>query len=114
MTLLAPMMGFKHNDASNGSPGRSCSQKPSMPDDPVLVSIRHALSRWRTLWVDLRMRIPPDEWAAIGFNKTGYNFWQVANLLITKKHSVDVIMQTEVKCEDKLEKLKVLLQDDND
>jgi hypothetical protein len=50
----------------------------------------------------------------MGFYKNGYNFWLVSQLLITKKKSVDVVMQMEVKCEDKLEKLKVLLQDESD
>jgi hypothetical protein len=35
-------------------------------------------------------------------------------MLITKKDAVDVVMQMEVNCEDKLEKLKVLLRDDQD
>lgn len=48
----------------------------------------------------------------MGFYKNGYNFWLVAQLLITKKDSLDVTMRMEVKCEDKLDKLKVLLQDD--
>jgi hypothetical protein len=85
-----------------------------IPDDSILTGIRIALTRWRTLWMALRTQIPGHEWALMGFFKNGYNFWLVAQLLITKKHSVDVTMQMEVKCEDKLEKLKVLLQDDND
>lgn len=48
----------------------------------------------------------------MGFYKNGYNFWLVSQLLITKKASVDVVMQMEVKCEDKLEKLNVLLMDE--
>lgn len=47
----------------------------------------------------------------MGFYKNGYNFWLVSKLLITKKESVDVVMQMEVKCEDKLEKLKVLMDE---
>ena len=62
----------------------------------------------------LRTQVPNHEWASMGFFKNGYDFWLVAQLLITKKESVDVIMRMEVKCEDKLEKLKVLLQDDVD
>ncbi|EED15421.1 C2H2 finger domain protein (Zms1), putative [Talaromyces stipitatus ATCC 10500] len=123
MTVLAPIMRMRqlkkrkeqstaNSENHKGSLTFTCRSITS--DDPVLISIRAALSRWRTLWLDLKSRIPADEWAAMGFMKTAYNFWQVAQLLITKKHSVDVIMQMEVKCEDKLEKLKVLLQDDND
>ena len=48
----------------------------------------------------------------MGFYKNGYNFWLVSQLLITKKESVDVVMRMEVKCKDKLEKLKVLLMDE--
>lgn len=58
--------------------------------------------------------MPIDEWASMGFYKNGYNFWLVSYLLITKKESVDVVMQMEVNCEDKLERLKVLLMDEND
>ena len=50
----------------------------------------------------------------MGFYKNGYNFWLVSQLMVTKKDSMDVVMSMEVKCEDKLEKLKVLLQDDNE
>jgi hypothetical protein len=50
----------------------------------------------------------------MGFFKNGYNFWLVSHLLTTKKESVDVVMKMEVRCEDKLEKLKVLLKDEND
>lgn len=111
MTVLAPIMRIRQLKKKDTSTATS---RSITSDDPVLVSIRAALSRWRTLWLNLKSRIPAEEWAAMGFMKTAYNFFQVANLLITKKHSVDVIMQMEVKCEDKLEKLKVLLQDDND
>jgi hypothetical protein len=50
----------------------------------------------------------------MGFYKNGYNFWLVSQLLITNKDAVDVILQMEVHCEDKLEKLKVLLKDEQD
>ncbi|GAM37648.1 hypothetical protein TCE0_024r07737 [Talaromyces pinophilus] len=112
MTVLAPIMRIRQLQKQKGPP--TATSQSIASDDPVLASIRAALGRWRTLWLNLKSRIPADEWAAMGFMKTAYNFFQVANLLITKKHSVDVIMQMEVKCEDKLEKLKVLLQDDND
>lgn len=112
MTVLAPIMRIQQLKKQKDPP--TATSRSIISDDPVLVSIRAALSRWRSLWLNLKSRIPADEWAAMGFMKTAYNFFQVANLLITKKHSVDVIMQMEVKCEDKLEKLKVLLQDDND
>ena len=84
------------------------------PEDYIMPAIRTALTRWRALWMHLRNQVPSHEWASMGFFKNGYNFWLVAQLLIIKKDSVDVVMRMEVKCEDKLEKLKVLLQDDVD
>ncbi|KAJ5895898.1 uncharacterized protein N7473_005297 [Penicillium subrubescens] len=86
--------------------------KSMIPEDSILSSIRTALNRWRDYWVALRNQVSNDEWASMGFYKNGYNFWLVSQLLITKKDAVDVIMQMEVHCEDKLEKLKVLLQDE--
>jgi hypothetical protein len=112
MTVLAPIMRIRQ--IKNKKDPSAATSQSITANDPVLAKVRSALSRWRTLWLNLKSRIPADEWAVMGFMKTAYNFFQVANLLITKKHSVDVIMQMEVKCEDKLEKLKVLLQDDND
>lgn len=88
---------------------------PSMiPEDSLLISIRTALNRWRDYWLALRSQVSNDEWASMGFYKNGYNFWLVSQLLITNKDAVDVILQMEVHCEDKLEKLKVLLQDEQD
>lgn len=110
MALQAPLMHFNYTDSySHPSPA---SQRPLESADPVIASIHNALSRWRALWIDLRARTSSDEWAAMGFYKTAYSFWQMANWLLTKKHSVEVMMHMEVKCEDKLEKLKVLLQDE--
>lgn len=117
MTLLIPFIR-RERDSQAGAPAKaSGSQKNSkavMPDDSILTAIRTALSRWRDQWVTLRNQIPTDEWASMGFYKNGYNFWLVSCLLTTKKESVDVVMQMEVNCEDKLEKLKVLLMDDCD
>lgn len=92
-------------------PGESNGSK--IPEDSLLSSIRTALTRWRDHWTALRNQVSSDEWASMGFYKNGYNFWLVSQLLITKKDAVDVIMQMEVHCEDKLEKLKVLLQDEH-
>jgi len=88
--------------------------KGTIPEDSLLGSIRIALNRWRDHWVALRNKVSSDEWASMGFYKNGYNFWLVSQLLITKKDAVDVIMQLEVHCEDKLERLKVLLLDEQD
>ncbi|KAJ5887742.1 hypothetical protein N7495_007783 [Penicillium taxi] len=88
--------------------------KGVIPEDCLLGSIRFALARWRAHWVKLRNRVSKDEWASMGFYKNGYNFWLVSQLLITKKDAVDVIMQMEVRCSDKLEKLNVLLLDEKD
>ncbi|KAI2674968.1 transcriptional regulator family: Fungal Specific TF [Penicillium roqueforti] len=86
----------------------------TIPEDSILVAIRTALSRWRDYWIALRNRITSAEWASMGFYRNGYNFWLVSQLLITRKDAVDVVMQMEVHCEDKLEKLKVLLLDDQE
>lgn len=88
--------------------------KGTIPEDSLLSSIRTALNCWRDHWVALRNKVSSDEWASMGFYKNGYNFWLVSQLLITKKDAVDVIMQLEVHCEDKLERLKVLLLDEQD
>lgn len=88
--------------------------KSMIPEDSLMGSIRMALARWRDHWIARRDQVSNDEWASMGFYKNGYNFWLVSQLLITKKDAVDVIMQMEVNCEDKLEKLKVLLLDEQD
>jgi hypothetical protein len=85
-----------------------------LPEDSILMAIRAALDRWHEHWVVLTSRILPEEWSTMGFYKNGYNFWLVSQMVITKKDAVDVVMQMEVNCEDKLEKLKVLLRDDQD
>ncbi|BCR89694.1 uncharacterized protein ACHE_50892A [Aspergillus chevalieri] len=102
MTLLIPILR-KYQTSKSPS---------TIPDDSILAAIRTALSRWRDNWVTLHNQLPGDQWASMGFYKNGYNFWLVSQLLITKKESVDVVMRMEVKCEDKLEKLKVLLMDE--
>ncbi|KAL4917708.1 hypothetical protein BDW62DRAFT_81297 [Aspergillus aurantiobrunneus] len=117
MTCLAPLMRSIHNPASNQSVGASGSGKREQPvvqEDSTLIPIRMALTRWRDHWLTLRNTVTSHEWASMGFFKNGYNFWLVSQLLITKKESVDVVMKMEVRCEDKLEKLKVLLRDEND
>lgn len=113
MALLIPFLRRERSAhaSSQPKPGKK-SKQPSIPEDSILTSIRTALSRWRDQWVTLRSQVPTDEWASMGFYKNGYNFWLVCHLLITRKESVDVVMQMEVKCEDKLERLKVLLLDE--
>lgn len=116
MALLGPILRrtqmshpkhlFSFDAADKSQPGAT-------PDDLMLSNIRVALARWREHWVTLSNTLSSREWASMGFFKNGYNFWLVSQLLITKKKSVDVVMQMEVNCEDKLQKLKVLL-DEND
>lgn len=116
MTLLIPFTRrerVSQATASVKSPRSKKSGKTGVPDDSILTAIRTALARWRDHWVTLRHQVPTDEWASMGFYKNGYNFWLVSHLLITKKESVDVVMRLEVNCEDKLEKLKLLLMDDD-
>ncbi|EAW08803.1 FTFMHR domain-containing protein, partial [Aspergillus clavatus NRRL 1] len=116
MTLLAPLVRKTQIPRSkrSSSTATSKSSHSAIPEDSTLAAIRTALSRWRDHWVTLRNTVSSHEWASMGFYKNGYNFWLVSQLLITKKKSVDVVMQMEVKCEDKLEKLKVLLLDESD
>ncbi|OQE17969.1 hypothetical protein PENSTE_c019G04247 [Penicillium steckii] len=96
------------------NPKQLDSSKSMIPEDSLLTSIRTALTRWRDYWVAVRNQVSPDEWSTMGFYKNGYNFWLVSQLLITNKDAVDVIMQMEVHCEDKLKKLRVLLEDERD
>lgn len=99
------------------NPGESAgvgTKDTTIPEDSILIAIRTALSRWRDYWIALRNGVTSDEWASMGFYKNGYNFWLVSQLLITRKDAVDVVMQMEVHCEDKLQKLNVLLLDDQE
>ncbi|KKK27158.1 hypothetical protein ARAM_003613 [Aspergillus rambellii] len=117
MTVLAPLLRFPQRSSTKSEAGsaRSSKRRPSLiQEDSTLTAIRTALSRWRDHWLALRSTVSSHEWASMGFFKNGYNFWLVSQLLITKKESVDVVMKMEVRCEDKLEKLKVLLKDEND
>jgi hypothetical protein len=114
MTLLGPFIR-KHHIRQPNQPFESATLKSAgIPEDSILAAIRIALARWRDYWTALRSRVSSDEWALMGFFKNGYNFWLVSQLLITKKDAVDVVMQMEVPCDDKLEKLKVLLLDDQE
>lgn len=88
--------------------------KSPIPEDSFLSNIRTALLRWRDHWLALRSQVTNDEWISMGFYKNGYSIWLVSQLLITNKDAIDVLMQMEVGCEDKLEKLKVLLQDEQE
>lgn len=83
-----------------------------MERDPAVTSMKRALAAWRTLFADLRANTSSQEWAAMGFWKNGYNYWLVTQLLISKKDKLDVVMKMEI-AEDKLEKLKLLLQDED-
>ncbi|KAJ5969068.1 hypothetical protein N7501_005316 [Penicillium viridicatum] len=113
MTLLgcSIRLGYSKNPRESAGVG---TEDTTIPEDSVLIAIRTALSRWRDYWIALRNGVTSDEWASMGFYKNGYNFWLVSQLLITRKDAVDVVMQMEVHCEDKLEKLKVLLLDDQE
>ena len=111
MTLLVPVL---HNSGIPNSAqpfGPNRNNYSIIPDDSVLSASCTALSRWWEHWVALNNQVPVDKWASMGMYKNGYNFWLVSHLLITKKKSLDVVIQMEVNCEDKLEKLKVLLND---
>lgn len=114
MTLLGSSVRMGHFKDPRKSAGVGAKDTTAIPEDYILVAIRTALSRWRDHWMALRNRVTSDEWASMGFYKNGYNFWLVSQLLITRKDAVDVVMQMEVHCEDKLDQLKVLLLDDQE
>lgn len=114
MALVGLLKRQARDIQSIQSPADSIDSKATLPEDSLLSSIFNALARWRDHWVALRNQVSNDEWASMGFYKNGYNFWLVSQLLITKKDAVDVIMQMEVNCEDKLQRLGVLLQDEKD
>jgi hypothetical protein len=114
MTLVGLIKRGASAIQASQSPVENNGRKGTIPEDSLLGSIRLALNRWRDHWIALRNKVSSDEWASMGFYKNGYNFWLVSQLLITKKDAVDVIMQLEVHCEDKLERLKVLLLDEQD
>lgn len=114
MSLVGLIKNHVRALQSPQSPISSSDGKTNLPEDNLLTSILTALGRWRDHWVALRNQVSSDEWSAMGFYKNGYNFWLVSQLLITKKDAVDVIMQMEVNCEDKLQRLAVLLKDEKD
>ncbi|CAG8932853.1 unnamed protein product [Penicillium salamii] len=112
MPILGPVIRMSRIKQPIQPASDSLQEAYSIPDDPTLTPVKTALSRWRDHWFVLRNRIPSEEWAALGFYKNAYHFWLVSQLLITNENVVDVVMQMEVPCEDKLDKLKVLLLDD--
>lgn len=112
MPILGPVIRMSRIKQPIQPARDSLQEAYSIPDDPTLTPVKTALSRWRDHWFVLRNRIPSEEWAALGFYKNSYHFWLVSQLLITNENVVDVVMQMEVPCEDKLDKLKVLLLDD--
>ncbi|PWY83419.1 hypothetical protein BO70DRAFT_361536 [Aspergillus heteromorphus CBS 117.55] len=114
MTLLAPITSVNPAFRPKRFFNSAENSESDIPNDMMMEAIKVALSRWLSHWTTLRNSIPRSEWTSMGFFKNGYNFWLVSQLLITKKHGLDVIMQTEVKCEDKVKKLKILLEDDSD
>ncbi|KLJ10657.1 hypothetical protein EMPG_13964 [Blastomyces silverae] len=86
----------------------------NQPDCATVSGIKVALEHWRSLWISLRTELPSSEWERVGFFRGAYNYWLVAQLLISKNASVDILMRMDINCEDKLSQLKVLLPDDYD
>jgi hypothetical protein len=79
-----------------------------------LAAIASALDLWHQLWIGLQAEVAAQEWKMMGFYKNGYNYWLVAQLLVEKeKKSVDIIAKMEDLCLDRLERLNLLLLDDN-
>lgn len=84
----------------------------SIERDPTITAVKRALATWRKLFGELRANTSDQEWATMAFWKNGYNYWLITQLLISKKDKLDVVMKMEVS-EDKLERLKLLLQDED-
>ncbi|KAL3426633.1 transcription factor [Phlyctema vagabunda] len=91
----------------------SVSETAKSSFDLNISHIKTALLRWRTLWTATRSRIPIHEWSSLGFYKNAYNYWLVTQLLINNKQSVDILMGTDVNCEDALARLRGLLNSSN-
>ena len=84
------------------------------PGSVSFSAMKTALNNWAALWKAIQEQTPADEWAKYGFYRNSYNFWLVAQLLLSKRKSIDVAMGMKVNCDDKLKQLKVLLQEDGD
>lgn len=118
ITLVAPLVQFTLSTEQSVSaklprnPLRTDGPAAKTPDDAILAASRSSLARWRTIWEHIRTNTSSERWEATGFYKNSYNYWLVAHLLVTKMQGLNVAMNMQVKCEDKLEQLKVLLQDD--
>lgn len=79
-----------------------------------MTMIKGALSRWRSLWINIRSGITSASWDKIGFFRNGFNYWLVIRLLIDNKESAAILMGMEVGCEDALKQLRGLLSDGGD
>lgn len=99
MMLLAPLLRVRKSH--------------ELDQDVSIKATKSALLRWRDIWMAMRAKINDDEWTTMGFWKNGYDYWVVAHLLMSKKDKVDSVMRMDFG-EDKLEKLKLLVQDDSD
>ena len=97
MTLLTPLLHARRSKDVDQHAG--------------MKAIKTAMTMWRNVWMQMRSRITNQEWATMGFWKNSYNYWSVAQLLLSKKDKVDSVLRMEFG-EDKLERLKLLLQDE--
>ncbi|KUJ14468.1 uncharacterized protein LY89DRAFT_736502 [Mollisia scopiformis] len=97
------------------SPSDSGTSTPANHPEPLpdsnITMIKGALSRWRSLWINIRACITSNSWDKIGFFRNGFNYWLVIQLLINNKGSADILMGMEVGCEDALKQLRGLLRD---
>lgn len=62
----------------------------------------------------MRAHTSERELNATGFFKNAYNFWLVAQLLVSRKESLVVAMRMEGTCEDRLGLLRGLVGDEED
>ncbi|KAE8444827.1 hypothetical protein EG329_014182 [Mollisiaceae sp. DMI_Dod_QoI] len=95
----------------SGSGTSTPANQPDLQTDSNITMIKGALSRWRSLWINIRSSIPSTSWDKLGFFRNGFNYWLVIQLLINNKGSADILMGMEVGCEDALKQLRGLLRD---
>lgn len=77
-------------------------------EDPLIDSIKRALSAWRDHWISVCQETPAEAWPRYGFKKNSYKFWLVAQLLVSKHDQIDANFLLQPKCEQKLERLQLL------
>lgn len=100
MALLMPLLRIRNS-------------REVLDQDASVKASKSALAIWRAVWADMRSKIDEQQWASMGFWKNGLNYWCIAQFLMKKGAMVDSAMRLNLE-DDKLDRLKLLLQDDSD